>query len=522
MTRSSISGATAILVILMSTAAVQAQKTPTAVFDSYLAALEEMRWDDAEACWTPRAITRAHTTEISYANVPVKLDCASPLTAALSAIRNDKAKISVETVSPASDTTRLTVRIISATDTVTTTYYAENASSGWRLTSPLYYYSHGWKIHPTAYVDVYYADTSLLNEYACKVMDDFVEAVGTKLGLTTEDLAQLKSQRIDYFLGTGDDVRRMTGFDTQGMTDLQTDAVVSRSLPHEHELTHLLVNYRQKRLPLYTLPLLQEGLAACLGGRWSKSPQAIAYQGYITLANEIGRLDDLLTRSGFNDPAVGAEVSYPIAALFTGFLLEKGGIEKYLALYTALSGSDNRVGSFDVAGVKAAIEKAYGIPWAKVAAGFEEYWRHLPLVGIAPDASQPSGDPNIVIDTLGARISIWNNPDLVHFAVDLPSDARECMLLIKDIEAVDPAYRSWLFAERLPREAYAGEHIGVRFSADEAAVYDFLTSKLQASYIHALSPQPGYRDEATGTIHFAVDAGILKKVDAAGVRLVIP
>lgn len=511
------------IVIIISAASVLAQSPPETAFQGYLAALKEMRWDDAERCWDARTVERSHRMGVAYADVPIKLDCASPLLAALPATRDGRVTVAVETESPGGDTTRLIVRIASGADTIATAYFAEHASSGWGLTSPLYYYSHGWKVRQTEYVDVYYADESLLNDYACSAMDDVIETVGAKLRLRPDDFAELRLKRIDYFLGSGDDVRRMTGFDTQGMTDLQTDAVVSRSLPHEHELTHLLVNYRLKRLPLYTLPLLQEGLAAYCGGRWSKSPQAIAYQGYITLSNEIGRLDDLLTRAGFLDPAVGAEAAYPIAALFTGYLLEERGLEDYLSLYAALSGSDSQVGSFDANRVKAAIEKVCGVPWTDVAAGFEAYWKQLPLQGILPDTSRPSSQPGIEIDTAGVRVSIWNDSTLVHVVVDLPPEVREGVIAIPSANhTLSPTYRSRLFAERFPQATYTGEHIGIRFSAEEATAYDFLTNKLLASYIDALSLQPGYRDSASGTLRFAVAADLLRDIDVSRARLVVP
>ncbi|NMC42286.1 MAG: hypothetical protein GYA46_00055 [candidate division Zixibacteria bacterium] len=505
--------------------------SPEAVITAYVKALEEARWDDAELCWDTRTVERSHRLGIAYTDVPIKLDCASPLPAALMNMSPQTASageelswtVSAEDVTADRDTMRFTVWLVSKTDDPATAYYTEKTSRGWRLTSPLYYYSRGWKVRQTEYVDVYYADESLVNDHACLAMDGVIETVGAKLGLTPDDFAALRQERIDYFLGSGDDMRRMTGFETQGMADLQTDAVVSRSLPHEHELTHLLVNYRLKRLPLYTLPLLQEGLAAYCGGRWSKSPQAIAYQGCITLSNEIGRLDDLLTRAGFLDPAVGAEVSYPIAALFAGFLLERWGIETYLTLYAALSGSDDQIGSFDAGRVKATIEMVYGVSWADMASGFEQYWKQLPLRGVLPDTSRPSGRPDFGIETAGVRVSIWNDTGLVHVVVDLPAEVHEGVLLIPSASQTrSSTYRSWLFAERLPRATYSGDHIGIRFSASEAAVYDFLTNKLLASYIEALSPQPGYRDSVSGTLRFAVAADLLRDIDLARARLVVP
>ncbi|MDD4051071.1 MAG: hypothetical protein PHR28_04110, partial [candidate division Zixibacteria bacterium] len=244
----------AVAAILAVGAPVQAQ--PDVVFNDYLAALKEMRWGDAERYWQPEVIERSRRLGIVYTDVPVKYDCASPLMTALSGIQSGAVQVSAAVASPDSDTTRILVRIMSATDSVTATYYAEKSSAGWRLTSPLYFYSHGWKIRRTAYADIYYSDERLINDYACRALDDFVETAGKALRLSPDDFARLKRDRIDYFLCAGDDMRRLTGYDAQGMTDLQVDAVVSQTLPHEHELTHLLINYRLRQLPLYSLPLM--------------------------------------------------------------------------------------------------------------------------------------------------------------------------------------------------------------------------------------------------------------------------
>ena len=500
----------------------QVQAQPEIAFNDYLAALKEMRWGDAERFWQPIVIDKSRRLGIVYTDVPAKYDCASPLMTALPAIRAGDLHISTTVVSPDSDTTRILVRIESATDSIMVTYFAEKSASGWQLTSPLYFYSHEWKIRRTAYADIYYADESLLNDYACRTLDDFVEAAGKTLGLSPDDFARLKRDRIDYFLCTRDDMRRLTGYDAQGMTDLKADAVVSQTLPHEHELTHLLVNYRLRQLPLYTLPLMQEGLATSLGGRWNKAPCAMRYMGYITLANDIGHSDDLLTYGGFNSPNVTAEVSYPISALFTGFLVETWGFDKYLNLYRTLSGSADQVRSYDARLVESIFEKAYGLPWMSIAAAFEDYWKKFHPCGVTPDTLRPMENPAISIDSAGVNISIRNSRDFFHFAVNLSSGAREGILLLNDGgDSVATAYRSELFDKSLPEETYRGEHVGVRFSADEVAVYDYLTNKLLASYIDGLSPVKGFRDSTSSTLHFAVSRDIMNGLDCTNARLIV-
>ena len=100
-------------------------------------------------------------------------------------------------------------------------------------------------------------------------------------------------------------IELLTGHDAHGMTNFQFDAIISRHLPHTHELVHMLYNFAQEDLPLFTLPVLQEGLACCLGGRWGKSPDVINYWGNVsvTFARPGGKISAWAQTAGA--PGVG-------------------------------------------------------------------------------------------------------------------------------------------------------------------------------------------------------------------------
>jgi hypothetical protein len=125
---------------------------------------------------------------------------------------------------------------------------------------------------------------------------------------------------------------RLTGYSARGMYDLANDYIISAYNCHYHEIAHLLMNYKLKSLSLYTLPLFQEGFAVAYGGRGGKEPAAILEMGLFMVKSQFLDYDSLLNKAGFNQ--YDASVSYPVAGLYTQFLIETIGIEKYLDLYT--------------------------------------------------------------------------------------------------------------------------------------------------------------------------------------------
>ncbi|MBN2572690.1 MAG: hypothetical protein JXA68_11220 [Ignavibacteriales bacterium] len=205
--------------------------------------------------------------------------------------------------------------------------------------SPIYYYSRNWSIVESKYFIFYVSDTNKINEYSIKKLDDFVDNMLIKFNFNEDEIEILEKEKIFYFLCKDEEeIEKLTGFRTRGIYIIAYDYIVSIFSTHYHELVHLLVNYKLKSLNINTHPFFQEGLAVAFGGRGGNEPQVILELGaFIEKANLIS-YEDLLSSNNFNN--IDASISYPTCGLFSYFLIQKIGIDKYLSLYKKYSFSN--------------------------------------------------------------------------------------------------------------------------------------------------------------------------------------
>jgi len=315
-------------------------------------------------------------------------------------------------------------------------------------------------------------------------MDEFIESVGLRFGLAPERLQNLADSKIDYYLGSNADIERLTGYVTNGMADLASDAVISQELPHQHELVHLLVNYALGELPLGTLPFMQEGLASHLGGRWGRSPAVMHYVGQVNLKFGLVALVDILTFDDFHNTVGSPDISYPVSAVFVDFLMRLLKPDDFLKLYRSFSSPLDILRALTRNDIQSAIAEASGRPWADLQKGFDGFWPRFAAVGINTASLSLPQDSAIFNKRDSILTAIWDIGSRYLVQVGLRSmDSGVILLLKKAGEATDTAYQSRLFAEHLPGHAYAGYHYGIRCTPAEIGLYDYWQNILVASFV---------------------------------------
>lgn len=479
------------------------------LFADYVAALKTGQWSKAESCWVADDIAKSKRLGIEYVGYPAKHDCASPLTLQLDNIRDGRLAIEIDKAKIADIKAAIDIRVIAAKDTVAYTYRAINTPNGWRLCSSLYAETREWKVISKDYLRIHYADSCLVNNYAIDKANESIETTCKILGLSADKMIQLKKAKIDYYLTDERQTKLLTGFDTKGMANLQYDAIITQYLPHPHELVHLLINYDLQKLPLYTAPFIQEGLAVYLGGHWGKSALVIFYFGEINLALEMAKLSDMLTYSGFHGQVGNQDIAYAYAGLLSKYLIEKYGIDKYKQLYRELSGSNIQAMAYSESDIKAVIENRYGAVWADLEKGVTEMAKQYEYCGIKPVRIASWEGPPMINDSLFS-VYLSMNGDTCHFIIKVKRDfAKGTILLRLRNGKFEESYRSRLFAEQMPSMPYNGEIYGIQFSPDEAGLYDYRTNTMLAKYVMGFSPSPDYWDQRTKTITFSLDKRLL-------------
>jgi len=493
------------------------------VFNAYVQALVAEDWEKAETYWLPEEIQASKRFGIVYTGVEPKYDCASPLINTLASIRKGDVQVTVNDVVHHEDWAEISVQLTTLGESLTVSYYLVKSEEDWRLASPLFVHARNWRRHATRYATVRFKDARSINEYALKELDRFVESMGEHLALSETEMERLEKEKIDYYLCSEEEIEKLTGFSTYGMTSLPFDAIISRRLPHYHEITHLLVNYALKELPLYTLPCLQEGVATCFGGRWDKSPQVVFQVGNFTLAQKFFQLEDVLTYAGFHETVGNSDFSYPLSGIFVKFLIEQFGIERFKLLYRELSGTDAAVRAFSVEDVQSKISEISGAQWTEIQKDFDGYWRQLEFSGLVPGGFSEN-EPIATMKSANLSAQIWDSESSYIIEIRATIDMPKGVILMKDKSpSGTQGYQSGLFTDHLPNAHYDGEIYGIQFSDSEAGLYNYYTDNLVAKYISSFSPSNEYWNSEERIMRFRLEKSVFnQKISDFQLRLVEP
>jgi hypothetical protein len=210
------------------------------------------------------------------------------------------------------------------------------------LVTSTYYHSRNWKTITTDHFKFFVSDESLFNEYSISLLENFINKMSLILAFSDEENNQLKENKIFYFLCKDEEeIQKVTGFVTRGIYVLAQDYVITTYNTHYHELLHFLINYKLRKLPLYTHPFLQEGFAVAFGGRGGLDAHTISEMGVFLIKSGFANYKELRNKLDFQK--TDASISYPISGLYSNFLIKNIEIENYLKLYQKYSGSSENV-----------------------------------------------------------------------------------------------------------------------------------------------------------------------------------
>jgi len=499
---------TAALIVLTLSISASAGERPDSILIEYIEAIKNAEWKKSENLWESEFIERSRRFGIEYDNVPAKYDCASPVVLAIDGIRAGLADYEITRVDADSSQAKITLRLSSATDTLTVDYYAAKKDNRWLLTAPVYTLSADWYHTETKYVKLFFSDSSQVNKYALDELDRFIEQTLKLFNVPDERAEILRREKIDYYLCTEAQFVEITGHEAHGIYDIPSDAIISRHLPHKHELVHLLVNFRLQNLPLYTLPVLQEGLAVAVGGRWGKSPGVLIDLGRVMVASDFASADSLLTAEDFYRTGP-ADMTYPVAGLVVKTIIDTGGMDSFLRLYSSLSGSGDRVAGIRADDFKKSFSSVFGYDWETLKNRIND---SLKVLGAGIAASNENTPPNepIHLQEDGITCDIFKDGEYYTFHISSSQPNANVAMLFSDTStAINPKYQSWMFAEQCPDRGYRRYRYGLPVNSSEAGLYDYYLNELVAKSIAGLYPGSDYISDDGREYRFIIDVDSL-------------
>ena len=488
---------------------------PDSVFNTYVQALLAGDWEQAKAQWLPEEVAASQRLGVEFTGAPLKVDCSSPLLEHRDAINSGVVTISV--TEPFRDEQRMVVKRVTLQtkngQSVTATYPIVPRDGRWYLTSRIWWETKSWPTRDTRYVRVYMLDSTLVNNVALAEIDRFVDSLLGVFKATSEQRIRLTSQKILYFLADKGTVQSLSAYDVHGVSYRPLDAVITSHLPHEHELTHVVADYVLSPLPMYSLPVLQEGLAVACGGRWGKSPRVVLGLGAFILQSSLISPDQILTDRGFHDDAATSDLAYAAAGVLTRYLLESLGWEHFSSLYRRLSGPEPYVAGLSVNEIEKILSEVTGQPWdglvRSCVAIANESADHE--AGIWPDAGAHLTASLIyenASDSLTLRLYTADS-DLYLETSGRVSTRQHGLLMTLKSSPANSRYRSTLFDDQWPTVGYKGESCAIVLESTEAGVYDYRTNTLLAKFAAGFSAGQSFRDDAAGRNRVRIGRDVL-------------
>lgn len=505
------------LSILIAFAAITSVKcafaSPDKTLKDYIDAVKNRHWENAESLWMEEDIARFKHLGITFSGIDAKYDCTSPLIYSDQKLIDSLCRIEIRVINADSNTAEVCVDLICSNgDSVAVPYYLIKKNDEWRICSSLNLYADDWYSLKTRFFNVIFTDSSLINSNAINELDKFTDSLGAIFDIADERMQTLENLKIDYYLCSEKQIRLLTGYDAHGMTSLPFDAIITRHLPHKHEIAHLMINYALKEAQLFTLPLLQEGLACCLGGRWGKSPAVINYWGASIVNLNLAELESILAASGFNSCPVGLDGAYAISSLFAQTLIDDFGMAKFMEMYQMVSGSSSDFNSISSISFIEQAETIFGDKWEMIKSKYNKLVAQNTYGGIIPGKLDKLNEGDLIYASHDTTIGIRKAAESYFFEIILPAQKSNGTIFFSDDEANnDPSYKSWQFEQQHPDGAYNGEFYGLNFNPQEVGLYDYKTNTLLAKYVLGFTPDQEYFDESSRTLTFLIPKSFFNK-----------
>jgi len=334
-----------------------------------------------------------------------------------------------------------------------TKYYFKNEY----LISPPYFCFNDWQVIESEHFTFYVSEPEFFNQYSIEMLEKFIVEMFSVMHYTKEEIQHLKENKIIYILCKDEDeIEKLTDYKARGMCNLAYDYLITTYNCHYHELVHLLVNFKLKELPLYTLPFFQEGLAVALGGRGGKEPGVILNLGQFIAKSGFLDYTELLTVNNFKN--YDASMSYSLSGFYNKFLLESITFKDYQNLYkkyssTNISGSIISLNDLPVSSDWKQYLNSYSNNSIEVDFDENEFY----LVMESPYYFLKENDNYYLFGTKGSIL------------ISTPDKQEN--------------YTSKIFQEFYPDQEYHSEKYLVRTNDNEISVYNLYTNNLIANYV---------------------------------------
>ncbi len=318
------------------------------VWQEYLTALRDGDESKAKACWTEKTL-QYPVTDWQMGDFDRAVAIAREDSLVVSDVKEGDGHVSLLITSPGRESTRWS-------GSPDRTYYVIEAPEP-LLANPFEILTAGWRESRTAHVVCHYPTDSAPTDDQLRNLEEFHSR--------TAALLDIESDRpIEYFYCDSDTlVGALFGAGpatARGASSIRVVAAVRWT--SFHEVVHILFGQICRKQPVSAI---MEGAACYFGGATMITRDAqLAWVKTLVENDEAMPLSTLLDENGFWSAAEDMNDPYAEGAAFTGFLIEKYGIDAFKTLYRYRDGTGS---------LEAALESVCGKDVAQLEAEWKEW-----------------------------------------------------------------------------------------------------------------------------------------------------
>jgi len=479
----------------------------------YLDLLRSGNYESARILWEPTCLEQSTRLNIRYDNIPIKADCNSPFVYDYDKLKAFLPDAIVSKAKLDSVTFRWKLEVTLDDDEIAHYYYTTLIDGYHWVIPPHYYYSKGWPVRESKYFRFMINPERLMhyNEIGIRALDDAVESIAAELHIAEEKLALLAEKKIDYYLCLdGSEVEKLSGVRDRGVYNVAFDAVITCFFPHYNKVALLLINLKLQELPLFTIPMMRDGLATSLGGRWQRAPEVVYDFGDYIMKYDIIDPDSVLTYRQYYDIAAG-DVTSPVGACLSKYIYLQFGEDIYFELYRLLSGDYEFVTGLTPEQIKQSMTSTVDLEWSDFLAGFHGFMeKRRQCHGLIHPGNVETD--KILIDRDGLILSASDKWLKIEYK-NYPEEHLEVNLLL-DRDSVLTEKASMLFDEQYKdRYSFEGYRYGIKLDKNEIGLYDYATNQIKAKFIDDPGGELLYYDSVQHKVSAYFDISLIENSD---------